>query len=275
MKSFHYKVIILFILFLNQTNLYAKIVKIMPLGDSITYDNRHSDEDDPRPSSQRTAYRSHLWYKLQAAGYAADFVGSRVAGQSIQPPFDPDNEGHPGWTSFEIAAKTYTYMSNSNPDIVLLHIGTNDVSTTAPTGVESILNEIDLYEQESGHSVLVIAALIIDRREDDGRIRIFNERLEGMLVNRIINGDKIVIVDMYRNAGLTRRDYVDNTHPNSNGYNKMASLWFNAIMRPYNPTLSTFPYTLVSPHYIENITINSTATSVEFTTEVPDNGIIF
>ena len=101
-------------------------VRIMPLGDSITYDMREADLRDPRPTSTRTGYRSHLWYMLQNANYQADFVGSQVAGQAINPPFDPDNEGHPGWTSLDIAERTYSYMITHQPNIVLLHIGTND-----------------------------------------------------------------------------------------------------------------------------------------------------
>ena len=51
-------------------------VRIMPLGDSITYDNYSGDT---RPSSIRTSYRSHLWWELQDNGYNVDFVGSVIA----------------------------------------------------------------------------------------------------------------------------------------------------------------------------------------------------
>ena len=252
-------------------------IRIMPLGDSITYDDTYADQEHPRPAGMRSGYRNYLWYRLVDAGMDVDFVGSVVAGQDIVPPFDPDNEGHPGWTSFDIAENTYLYMLNSQPDMVLLHIGTNDRTTTSPEGVAEILDEIDQYELDSGKHVRVFVALIIDRKEHDGRIEIFNRRLKAMLLQRIVEGDDIVIVDMYHDAGLTAADYADNTHPNDHGYYKMASVWFNAIMlnKDYNSDIRAFPTTLVPRENIIAVTYDDQNGVVTFMAEVPDNGIQF
>jgi lysophospholipase L1-like esterase len=168
-------------------------------------------------------------------------------------------------------------MINSQPDIVLLHIGTNDRTTTNPEGVNQILNEIDMYEQNSGKHVQVYVALIIDRQEHDGRIPIFNQRLNDLLQQRISQGDDIVIVDMYNGAGLTSSDYADNTHPNNNGYYKMANVWFNAIMQNYNinPNLRSFPTSLVPQEYIIQVDYDDDGNTVSFLTNIPDNGIQF
>jgi hypothetical protein len=259
-------------------------VHIMPLGDSITYDDTYADQDKPRPASKRSGYRNYLWYMLEDANYPADFVGSEVAGTAINPPFDPENEGHPGWTTYDIAEHAYEYMSNSIPDIILLHIGTNDRTTTNPEGITEILNEIDQYEADSNHHIRVFVALIIDRKEHDGRIEIFNRRLNEMLLQRISNGDDIIIVDMYHDAGLTQKDYTDNTHPNNDGYFKMAKVWYNAIINnPYDPngtipekppvSLEQYPQSVVPMQYIESI--NFEGNSVDFIAEIPDSGITF
>jgi hypothetical protein len=277
---------LLLILSLGGTAAHA-VIRIMPLGDSITYDARYSDMDHPRPAGKRSAYRNYLWYFLEDAGYPADFVGSQIAGQDIRPPFDPENEGHPGWTTYDIAEHAYEYMANSAPDIVLLHIGTNDRTTTNPAGVGLILDEIDQYEHDSNHHIKVFVALIIDRQEHDGRIEIFNRRLKDLLLQRIAAGDDIVIVDMYHEAGLTEKDYADNTHPNNNGYYKMAKMWYTALVNnPYNPggdvpdapggsviPAEEYPEFLVPAQYIESKTINGN--TVEFLVTVPDNGIVF
>ena len=284
MKRFSYKPLMyLLVLLFTLVSLQAEenattpsdAIRIMPLGDSITYDNREADLHDPRPASTRTGYRSHLWYMLQDAKYGADFVGSRVAGQAIKPPFDPDNEGHPGWTSLDIAEKTYDYMVHSQPDIVLLHIGTNDHGTFAGD-VDRILNEINYYEQASGKKVHVIVAQIIDRRDHDRLIPLFNDNVKKVVASHVMAGDFVTMVDMYHDAHLTRGDYADNTHPNDQGYYKMATVWFNALMTPYNQALNAFPYSLVpSAELIESISINDTATSVTITTKVPESGILF
>lgn len=208
-------------------------IRIMPLGDSITYDERLSDvEDHPRPASQRSGYRNYLWYMLKDANMNVDFVGSQSAGQAITPPFDTDNEGHPGWTSSEINEKIYSYMLNSKPNMVLLHIGTNDHGTSVHS-VDNILTEIDTYEQESNTSVRVLVALIIDRKDHDKTIQSFNENLKKLITSRYENGDNVTLVDMYNGAGLTSSDYADHTHPNDSGYKKMANVWFKAIQTPY------------------------------------------
>ena len=251
-------------------------VRIMPLGDSITYDDTRADSENPRPASKRSGYRNYLWYFLKDAGLDIDFVGSQRAGDAIKPPFDPDNEGHPGWTTYQIADHAYEYMVQSRPDVVLLHIGTNDRTTTNPHGVELILNEIDQYEVDYHTHVKVYVALIIDRKEPDGRIRIFNERLKALLEQRIALGDDIVIVDMYHGAGLTSSDYADNTHPNDHGYYKMARVWYHALMaNGFGDPLHAFPTTLVPTEYIQSTKINDQAGVIEFITEVPDAGIQF
>lgn len=262
-------------LILGMSALHAETTTIMPLGDSITYDNRESDLEDPRPTSQRTSYRNHLWYKLSNVGYAADFVGTKVAGQGVVPAFDPDNEGHPGWTSNDIAERVYEYLTLNHADIILLHIGTNDHSSSS-IGVESLLNEVNLYETQSAKDVRVIVAIIIDTQSQNNEtIRRFNLNLKTMVGRRIANGDNLTLVDMYRGAGLTGADYDDILHPNDSGYQKMAEVWFQEIKKPYNSELTAFPYRLVDSAYIESSVVDETGTSVIFTTKIPESGITF
>ena len=277
MMKLNFKLILPFVCFLlSLTPLNAELIRIMPLGDSITYDDRLSDhEGTARPSSVRTGYRSHLHYQLTDAAYPVDFVGSRVAGEAIVPAFDPHNEGHPGWTSYDIAANVYRYLSINHADIVLLHIGTND-NDVSVAGVNDILDEIDLYEDLTGRFVRVIVALIIDRQaQDDVFIAGFNHNLNNLLQRRILNGDAISIVDMYQGAGMISDDYADHTHPTDAGYQKMANVWFNALMEPYNVALHKFPYTLVSRSHIRTISVDEAANQVVFTADIPDNGITF
>ena len=265
-------ILLTLVCFTSISILSAAPTRIMPLGDSITYDARY---EETRSHSVRTGYRSHLYHKLVEAKYDVNFVGSRIAGEAITPSFDPDNEGHPGWTSFELAEETYTFMTQSNPDIVLLHIGTNDLTSTTASGVNAALNEIDYYEQKSGRTVQVIVALIIDRQIHDGRIPSFNTRLQEMLAKRMINGDNLIMVDMYSGAGFTSDDYIDNTHPNDAGYSKMADVWFDALMQPYTPELYTFASTIVDSSYVKSQHVNETEHSVTIITEVPNSGINF
>jgi len=272
----YFKKYLLIILFLLSTTTFiSAAIRIMPLGDSLTYDDTHADHTaSGRPSSLRTAYRNHLWYLLADANYGADFVGSVIAGEDITPAFDPENEGHPGFSSYEIAEETYHYMNRSNPDIVLLHIGTNDHSSNA-NGVIDILNEIDNYEVNTNNKIKVYVALIIDRQLPDYKIVGFNSNLEEIVYQRMISGDNLVLVDMYHDAHLTAADYIENTHPNSSGYKKMAAVWFNALTTPYTSKLHAFPYSLVHKAFIQSVEVNEDIQNVIFTTIIPDEGITF
>jgi len=258
----------------DEDNTTTTPIRIMPLGDSITY-GMHTYDEFLSKGSLVGGYRQFLWRMLKSSNKTVDFVGSEKAGGSISPAIDPDNEGHPGWRMGDVANITYGKMAEFQPDIVLLHIGTNDLSETSPDGVLNILNEIDSYENGSGKKIMVLVALIIPRQVSDGRIDTFNKNLNKALQKRILSGDRIKIVDMYRGAQLTSSDYSNDMHPNDTGYYKMAQVWFKSIMAPYNYELRLFPTTLVDKSLIKSVTFDDTADSVDFTTEVPVTGITF
>jgi acyl-CoA thioesterase I len=95
-------------------------VRIMPLGDSIT-----------THIPPYNSYRRPLWHMLNNAGYSIDFVGSRRADDYNRlppnPDFDLEFEGHPGWRVDNILGSIRTWADAYDPDIVLVHLGTNDL----------------------------------------------------------------------------------------------------------------------------------------------------
>ncbi|MCK5407978.1 MAG: LamG domain-containing protein, partial [Candidatus Krumholzibacteria bacterium] len=78
------------------------VFRIMPLGNSITYDN-HSG--DTRPPEERISFRYPLWQLMSNAGYDFTFVGGISAGSTYFP--EPWNEGWPGWRDDQIADNIY------------------------------------------------------------------------------------------------------------------------------------------------------------------------
>jgi hypothetical protein len=78
---------------------------IMPLGDSIT-------EGQPWPNPEtRVAYRLALHDLLAVNGFSFDFVGTLSNGYAVAN-FDPNHEGHPGWTASELARGRTGYPTN-------------------------------------------------------------------------------------------------------------------------------------------------------------------
>jgi lysophospholipase L1-like esterase len=211
--------------------------KIMPLGDSITLGIENSP--DP-PGTQRIGYRKKLYDDLIAAGYFVDFVGSLSNGTAAGI-VDADHEGHSGINAVELAnggqpaSPAYTGIFNAlqdHPaDIVLLHIGTNDLATTVAADVGQVLSEIDKWEDEGtkGSPVTVILARIIDQDPFTGTVNTLNNGVIGLAQNRIGTGDNIIIVNQQTALDYST-DMADNLHPKPEGYTKMADVWNYALI---------------------------------------------
>jgi lysophospholipase L1-like esterase len=210
--------------------LWAQI-RIMPLGDSITR--------GLVGSSENIGYRRLLYLDLKGSGYDVNFVGGLTDGIPLD--FDRNHEGHGGFLASEIAAEIGGYLDANPPDIILLHIGTNDIdilSTEDPSDVAEILNAIDDWETANSKSIIIILARIINQSgylcPDDSMTTRFNDNVEAMALGRI--NDRIVIVDMECSAGLDYfYDMVDAIHPNQAGYDKMAAKWYADLLERVLP----------------------------------------
>ncbi|MBN1416061.1 MAG: hypothetical protein JW973_13250, partial [Bacteroidales bacterium] len=251
-------------------------LKIMPLGNSITFDDYTGDTRD---TSERISYRCKLYQDLLSAGYDFDFVGSENSGASCLPttPTDyTDHAGFPGITTKQLLLLLQTgldyrsgspvcvlpacnqnYLEYYNPDVVILHIGTNNLSNndsalSFAADVEEILDLVDVYELTSGKIVPVFLARIINRAGTDpsgnhAPTSYYNTLLDALVASR--TNDSIVLVNMETGAGIDYRyqadggDMIDLYHPAASGYVKMAASCYTA-MENYNfsiPLLSDIP----------------------------------
>ena len=187
--------------------------RIMPLGDSITWGVG---------STTSSSYRADLWQRLVGgAGLAVDYVGS---GQSGSLP-DTDNEGHSGWRIEQITASIDGWLA-SQPDVVLLHIGTNDMNqnfdvANAPARLGTLLDHI----HGTAPSAVVLVAQIVPALDAaiNARVNTYNAAVPSVLSSRPYTR----LVDL--NSTLTSADLNDTLHPNDAGYTKMADLWYAAL----------------------------------------------
>lgn len=197
-------------------------LRIMPLGDSITYGEQ---------STGNVGFRRSLYQSLTGAGYSANFVGSLANGSPAD--FDRDHEGHSGWRADQIRDSLTAWLNLNPPDVIMLHIGTNDISKnqgTAGTAAEigQILDLIDTWEGLN-HEVWVVLARIINRNDDKSGITTeLNGLIQTLADTRIAAGDRIVVVDM-ESALTYPGDLADIVHPNDSGYGKMAAVWLAAV----------------------------------------------
>jgi lysophospholipase L1-like esterase len=235
----------LIILLFSYSSNYSQSIKILPLGDSIT------NGRGPEPNSMRTGYRQPLWLLLESDRYSIDFIGSDSAGYAAIPKYDADNAGFGGYSIKQILNLIKTgrdiygnritngpYFNTYTPDIVLLHIGTNDLDTTT-TDLEDLLNYFDAYQDSTNKEIRIILARIINEVPYGINTTIYNQNLGKMAEERIKKGDKIKLVDMEIDAGFNYQidtvlpynngDMYDQFHPNNSGYAKMASLFYDTL----------------------------------------------
>ena len=191
-------------------------LRLMPIGDSITAGYR---------SSTGVGYRGPLWPELINDGDALDFVGSQRSGTM----FDPDNEGYYGDRIDQIASLINSELVLYQPNVVLLHIGTNDLGqnyqvSTAPNRLASLIDQI--LAADPGVTILV-AQLIPNSTgwvQDD--INTFNSQIPGIVQARVNAGKHVYTVSM---SSLNLNDLSDGLHPNDGGYQKMADNWHAGI----------------------------------------------
>jgi lysophospholipase L1-like esterase len=191
-------------------------IKIMPLGDSITYGT---------PNPGYGGFRRVLGMLLAKDGYTIQFVGSQHNGNEAVP--DPNNEGHPGWTTAQIkhGIDANGWLETADPDIVLLHIGTNDIrlggATLAPANLSALLDDI---LARAPRARVLVAQIIPARRGADAVHATYNEAVQRIVASK---GPRAALVDMRK--VLSPTDYADALHPNPGGYDKMARAWETAL----------------------------------------------
>ena len=224
-------------------------IRIMPLGDSITLGSH---------STNLNGYRKSLNLDLAdkdsdgIEDYYINFVGSLSNGDGT---FDMDHEGHSGWKASDLTANINTYLTNNPADVVVLHIGTNDlddlysgasgdVAGVVATAVANVDNLLDGIWAARPAATVVLARIILRKTDDpsdpDVYSHVFNESLEAMADDRINSGNKLVMVD--HESALDYPDDLDDAeHPNDGGYAKMADVWYAGLTAFLPPTNEAAP----------------------------------
>ncbi|MFF4275630.1 ricin-type beta-trefoil lectin domain protein [Streptomyces sp. NPDC001536] len=191
-------------------------LRVMPLGDSITWGVG---------SSTGNGYRGPLWNQLAADGHPLDFVGT-VRGGSMS---DPDNEGHSGYRIDQIAALADASLTRYRPNVVTLHIGTNDLQgasevDSAITRLRSLVNRVTA---DAPDATVLLASLVVSTSSSEERWRgTYNQAVRQIAGDAQAAGKHVAFVDM---SSLTTADLADSLHPDDAGYQKMADAFHRGI----------------------------------------------
>lgn len=217
-------------------------IKIMPLGDSITYGM--ADEG---------GYRKYLSYFLRQKGYDnVDLVGPEgkdsasfnYNGQNVI--YDDNHAGYSGYTITNLQGGWFgqlhgiletmqsgDYIKKYSPDIILLQIGTNDISNGYLDGSENRLHMLlDYLRENMPSNGKVFLTTIPDLGNSgwggnsNGDIAKYNELIKKVADD--YSGKNVIYADIHSVIDASR-DLADGVHPNAGGYEKMGKYWFEQI----------------------------------------------
>jgi lysophospholipase L1-like esterase len=238
-------------------------VKILLLGDSIT-----QGLDSNIIGTHLFGYRRYLYTKLNSAGYRFDFVGSinKVFSSAATciptasyPIPDVEHEGHAGWRTNDIlngytpgpasictgSGKLSDWLQGYSADIVVIHLGTNDINTsadrlrTAALAATDTGSIIDTIRARFPNIKILLSKIIANNPGDattDERITDLNGRLTTLASSKNTTNSPITLVDQYTHFKATfsgsSSSYLmsDGIHPNATGENAMAQKYFDALV---------------------------------------------
>jgi lysophospholipase L1-like esterase len=219
-------------------------VRIMPLGDSIT--------------AGPGCWRAMLWHQLQLAGHTnIDFVGTQSDGGGCNPgySYDFDHEGHGGFAATGIADNNQLppWLAAARPDIVLVHLGTNDMwghfisTATKLAAFTKLVGQM----RASNPNMKIIVAQIIPMSAAacstcPADIVEFNNALPAWASGLTTAQSPITLADQWTGFDAVA-DTVDGVHPNTGGFQKMANRWYPTLASalgtptPPSPSASSSP----------------------------------
>lgn len=236
----------------------AHAQRIMPLGDSIT--------------GSPGCWRAYLWQKLELAGYTGlDFVGT-LGPQGCAVSHDGDNEGHGGILATNMAnlGQLDPWLDATNPEIVLMHLGTNDAwSGRSPSAILAAFTSLIESMRQNNSSVTVLVAQIIPMdpagscAQCDVRVIALNQAIPAWAATLSTSASPIIVVDQWTDFDAVA-DTNDGVHPNAIGDQKMAAVWFDALVNVLegNPMSSSSASSAASSDEASSSVLSSSRSSV-------------
>ncbi|KAK3935567.1 carbohydrate esterase [Diplogelasinospora grovesii] len=199
-------------------------LRIMPLGASITWGMLSTDGN---------GYRNDLRTQLTAAGNLVNMVGNVHHGTMK----DNDNEGWPGYRIDQVHAKATGSVPKWKPNVILLNAGTNDAGqnrniSAAGDRMEQLLT--DLYSM-SPRACIVLSTLLVNKKAlTEANVLLINSQFRAVADKLRRAGRRLILVDMHGDDGPQILDMADDTHPNDEGYRKMANIWYAGLVQASN-----------------------------------------
>ncbi|OUM70534.1 family 3 carbohydrate esterase [Piromyces sp. E2] len=224
----------------NNVAVSGDTIKIMPVGDSITFG-----------MGENGGYRKYLYNSLTQKGYKIDMVGpegsNSASANGIQ--YDDNHAGYSGFQIKEIPdwgrqqggegslfnkLKSKNAVKQAQPDIILLIIGTNDM--TANRSMDACVNDLrsllDLMLADMPSGGIIFMGSIPEFTAYGGnaqRVANYNNTVKKVAEEYASKGKNVRFADVHSSLNGTADLGSDQLHPNGNGYKKMGNYWAEVL----------------------------------------------
>ena len=215
----------------------------LPLGDSITWGC--GTDAVPRGADKCWAdaggYRVPLAWSLSQAGYNVSTMGLLHAGPEYVPAQWLRHEGHDEWRIDQIDGILDQVLASSSapPDLVTIHLGTNDCYQNAtPDVMHQRLQALLTHLFNAAPTATVFLASLIGFPRKAACVSAYNAALPAIVAERQRAGMKIVFTRVHEESGVCVGNTSDPRagwccahmiHPTAAGYLRMASSFALAI----------------------------------------------
>ena len=211
--------------------------RVMAIGDSLTLG---------QGGSTTGGYRHTLWQKLAAAG-----LPFLPCGESTQPPYSDTGTGYYGsrWSGFggwkmadlmdgtpgsganQTGKAIPQWFASHNPHVLLLMIGTNDITETSSLAVlrPRFQALLDLIYDLRPTIPIVLGRVPQYQTLVWSPVTAYNNMMVEELTSRVAANPvrSMAVANMETIRGETK--YSDYVHLGPTGYTEMANLWYDAI----------------------------------------------
>ena len=180
--------------------------RILPVGDSITFGINYEG-----------SYRPELFHKALMAGQKITYTGTLMNGPATvdNMPFPMRYEATSGITIDGISMQiTKNKTLNMPADIVLIHIGTNDMYMSDPGGAPARLTKLIDQIATGLPNALIAVAKIIPLQMSASNVTTYNNAIPGVVAAEVAAGKHVIVVDL--NTGFPAGD-MDTVHPYQTG----------------------------------------------------------
>jgi lysophospholipase L1-like esterase len=208
--------------------------RVMPLGDSITQGKDGSSDEG--------GYRETLFRLAHAAGKSIQLVGSRTNGPATVDgvAWPRTHEGYSGYTIPALLRDDLTpnNVKTFKPNIVLLMIGTNDLSVGEDMPEVRLAGIVDIILDADPKLLLFLTQITpgqVDKASYNQKVKPYNAAMVGIVSQRAAAGKHIRLMDMntpfLSNANYSTALLANGVHPNDAGYKLMGQTWY-AVLSP-------------------------------------------